>query len=860
MSTFADRLADRIRTEPQFDADIDDVCTAALCRLVPQLESDRPLSNNAALSRILQSASVFAQASTDGNKALAQDLALYSIFAASEIQQQESARDIISALGNHPGVSQLNETFQLQYRTFRSYVADRLHRKHNAVSIEGVETSLTDFQLDVWDRVKFGKAVAVSAPTSAGKSFVVMEYLCQTVLAHDRFSVVFIAPTRALLSEINGKISSRLAAYPEVRVSTIPTPDHSQRPKQVFILTQERLQVLLAVSNICFDLVVVDEAQSIGDESRGIILQDCLEQAIERSAETRFLFVAPSAEGFEQIEAATGVSSISVAQTQLSPVLQNRIIVSPIAGSPRQLQLKLIMGTRYVSLGVLSGSRGFEVPDTILAAVALELGTGGASLVYGPSPAQTEKIAGRIASGLELESSSKLTELSNFIKNHVHEKFSLATQVLKGVSTHYGKMPSLLREAIEDSFKTGYLKYLVCTTTLFQGINLPARNVFIDTPTRGRKGQKSPLDPAALWNFAGRAGRLGKDVVGNVFLVGYEDWGSKPLTDKKRFTITPSFRKTVTEFPSEVKMGLSDGIIPSQKELAAAPAIRSAVGLMVSRAASGTLRSFLRRSLGDDVDEETRENYAFMAESALEHLRLPAEIIKTNWTIDPFGLARLFTRINELVSAGDITDLIPIHPNSTSADPMDVYFAIYRRINRYVLNNINISYVYKVTFTSLSWMRGLPLPALIANVIDRAEKSNKEKLRFKPINYDSHIRKVFDFIEDQLRFTYVQLGRAYIDLLRHSLEHHGYGAKAKAIYDFPLALELGVSSAAGQAFVELGLSRIAASTFEQLIPNSNPTPDEARKWLAGLAGTEFQLSGVIWEELYRKGLWNPILS
>mgnify|MGYP000228665978 CR=1 FL=1 len=60
--------------------------------------------------------------------------------------------------------------------------------------------------------------------------------------------------------------------------------------------------------------------------------------------------------------------------------------------------------------------------------------------------------------------------------------------------------PSLLREALEASFKqevTG-LKYLVCTTTLAQGINLPARSVFINTPKRGR-GEN--LDPALLWNF-----------------------------------------------------------------------------------------------------------------------------------------------------------------------------------------------------------------------------------------------------------------------------------------------------------------------------------------------------------------------
>ncbi|BEG55417.1 hypothetical protein VEV11M_38100 [Escherichia coli] len=34
---------------------------------------------------------------------------------------------------------------------------------------------------------------------------------------------------------------------------------------------------------------------------------------------------------------------------------------------------------------------------------------------------------------------------------------------------------------------------------------------------------------------------------------------------------------------------------------------------------------------------------------------------------------------------------------------------------------------------------------------------------------DRAVREVFDFVEDNLRFKYVQLGKAYIDLLRQAL-------------------------------------------------------------------------------------------
>jgi hypothetical protein len=145
-------------------------------------------------------------------------------------------------------------------------------------------------------------------------------------------------------------------------------------------------------------------------------------------------------------------------------------------------------------------------------------------------------------------------------------------------------------------------------------------------------------------------------------------------------------------------------------------------------------------------------------------------------------------------------------------------------------------------------MNGVPLSVII-------EKKIKYKTETKSsVNIDSTIREVFDFIEDTLRFKYVQLGRAYVDLLRFSLREAGLEQQANGVYDFPLALELGVSSVAGQAFVELGLSRITASTLEGLIPDSNPSVDRARRWLSNLKFGDLSVSKMIWDELKRKDL------
>lgn len=503
----------------------------------------------------------------------------------------------------------------------------------------------------------------------------------------------------------------------------------------------------------------------------------------------------------------------------------------------------MLADVRRVKIGTLTSSRGFGNGSTLLAAVALELGQNGGSLVYGTGPADAEKVASQIASDIPPVKNQRLQELSKFVTQHVHAKYSLVNHVLRGVGFHYGKMPSLLREALEQAFQAGDLKYLVCTTTLFQGVNLPARNVFIDTPTRGRNDK---LDAASLWNFAGRAGRLGKEIVGNVFLVDYDKWDSKPFTVKARFAIAPSFKRVVSANASQITSWLKREVPKESSESIAT--LETAGGLMMAHAARGSLRQFVKRTVGDSIGGDETENLISAAEEAFKELNLPTEALAINWTVNPFGQARLLKRFREKIDEGKADDLIPLPPTPWSRFVYSRYVGIFSRLNREIFGTAaSKKFNNRLASDSLAWMGGQPLPVIIGKRIAFLQGQKAS------VKVDTQVREVFDFIEDTLRFKYVQLGRCYIDLLRFALEEAGMHDAAKSVYDFPLALELGVASIAGQAFVELGLSRITAATLEALIPDSNPSVDRVRQWLKGLTQTGSKLSTVIWGELLRKG-------
>lgn len=273
-------LSDRIKSHEQFWLDVGALQAAAVWKLSTG-EANRhqfPATlNDTALSKLMYCASVFAQVSDEESRALAQSIALCSLLLQPDPRLVERSRSVLSLIGNYPAINYLDSHFEGTTSSLLSELQVELLKSLNTIEINGKEVALTEFQLDVWKALPSSNATAISAPTSAGKSFLVIEYLCRRIEQSESYIAVFIAPTRALLSEVQHKIERRLQGTDGIRVSTVPALDALGRGKQVFVLTQERLQVLLSVTDLVVDLLVVDEAQGLADGPRGMILQDCLE-------------------------------------------------------------------------------------------------------------------------------------------------------------------------------------------------------------------------------------------------------------------------------------------------------------------------------------------------------------------------------------------------------------------------------------------------------------------------------------------------------------------------------------------------------------------------------------------------------
>ncbi|OTB08827.1 hypothetical protein M426DRAFT_51604 [Hypoxylon sp. CI-4A] len=90
----------------------------------------------------------------------------------------------------------------------------------------------------------------------------------------------------------------------------------------------------------------------------------------------------------------------------------------------------------------------------------------------------------------------------------------LGETVSSGVAFHHAGLTTEERELIASAYDSGVLKVLVATCSLAAGINLPARRVILHNARMGR----DLVGPSMLRQMRGRAGRKGKDEVGETYL------------------------------------------------------------------------------------------------------------------------------------------------------------------------------------------------------------------------------------------------------------------------------------------------------------------------------------------------------
>jgi replicative superfamily II helicase len=446
--------------------------------------------------------------------------------AASELESKEFSGVpyvlllVLSRIGNFPALSYAKRRYLIAEESLplRVLAESDARKEANSIQLGDTAIALTDFQHHLWTELNTGEAIGISAPTSAGKSFILQAYARKLLAEGSADNIAFLVPTRALINQVSGEASEWLRNT-RLDVELVTTPIAKDTPipvRSVYVVTQERMQLLqTAHPDLSFEVMLVDEAQSIADGSRGVLLSSVIEEALNRNEKMQLLFAGPNIDDPGEIAALFGRKPRSI-RTDEATVVQNIVFVDCDKEKPNSAKLGFLSEEKKVALGTIECDQPLTDHRSKLVNLALRLGGGGQNLIYALGPAECESIAFGLADGEQTIELPELKDLSDFVKEAVHPKYQLAVNVLQGVGFHYGRLPSLVRKAIEDSFAEGRLQFLVTTSTLLYGVNLPAQNLFLHNP---QKGQNQPISAIDFWNLAGRAGRLGKEFTGNIFLI-----------------------------------------------------------------------------------------------------------------------------------------------------------------------------------------------------------------------------------------------------------------------------------------------------------------------------------------------------
>ena len=686
---------------------------------------------------------------------------------------------------------------------------------------------VNDFQQRFWDSATKNTWLSASAPTASGKTFLVLQWLINHMRSAETRVSVYLAPTRALVSEIETNLTLLLGRGAEIEVSSLPLREKYDAAneggnKLILVFTQERLHLLANVlgDDVHVDLLVVDEAHKIGDNQRGVILQDAIERLERTNPNLKAVFISPATQNPEELLAdAPSAADVDFVDSDSPTVIQNLIVAEQVPRKPKRWKLSIRQGVISEQIGVLELSSSPGTLSKKLAFIAAAVGERGGTLVYANRAGDAEDIADLISQLIPpVDGTDKeLVELADLAKKGVHPNFSLASLVLKGVAFHYGNMPSLIRQEVERLFRSGKIRFLVCTSTLIEGVNLSCRTIVVRGP---RKGIGHPMEPHDFWNLAGRAGRWGNEFQGNIVCIDPDDTTAWPngVPIRSRYPIKRE---------SDAVLETGDGMADYLERRADTPLSELPDVGQFEQVGAYLLATYLRLGSIEQAGFAKRHNPATIAKidaqlaALADTIEIGSNIAERHPGVSALGLQSLLNAFRNYQK--DVENLIPAPVESQ--DSYDRFVTIMRRINEHLYpafmpDSLIPLYVVIV----VQWLKGLSLAAMIRKNIEYHHTHGRSYV------LPTLIRQTMELVEQVARFRAPKYLSAYMDILHLHLREIGREDLIDDYLDIGTQLEFGVSTRTLLSLMELGLSRMSAVSLYEKIARDDLTKEGCMQW------------------------------
>lgn len=432
---------------------------------------------------------------------------------------------VFSNTDNSRAISILNTTFNDPFILSRAF----LEYKKEYLRIPG-QKDLYFFsaQKIAYDHFS-NEYFSYSAPTSMGKSFLMRMFIKEKIEGGSHYNFAIIIPTKALINEVSQKIIrddlNELLEKQNYKVITAAS-DIALEGKHnfIYVLTPERLlYMLIAHPNLKIDYLFVDEAHKLSSKnSRAPFYYKTVDMLRNRSNPPKFIFASPNIPNPEvYLRLLTDISreETTAFRTSFSPASQIKFLLDL---KNNEVSVYNSHAKNTIKVADVK-DKGAKLEDFLYVIELInrtdENTNSRQSIIYFNSKNKAVYTAKSFADKLENLDDQALNTLSRDIASAVHEDYYLAEIVKKGIAYHIGYLPSSIRMRIEDLFRDGKITTLFCTSTLLEGVNLPADNLFITT----KKVFTRKMSPVDFRNLIGRVGRIEYNLYGNVIFVTEDD-------------------------------------------------------------------------------------------------------------------------------------------------------------------------------------------------------------------------------------------------------------------------------------------------------------------------------------------------
>lgn len=341
----------------------------------------------------------------------------------------------------------------------------------------------------------------IVAPTSYGKS----ELIITSLKNNENLKFCILVPSKSLLAQTKKRILDAQINWIE-KIVTHPEMHDPNLTNALYILTQERLSRLLSIDEtLAFDFLFVDEAHNLlSNDSRNELLASVISIVNYRNSHIAIKYLTPFLQNTSNLEL-RNAESIDLKYLIKEYIKTERFYLADF----RNGRSETLLYEQYVN-------QLFDTPrDSNNAISYIQECSANKNIVYFNKPKDIEKYVLELSEALEPINDEDVNIAIEELGNNMHQDYKLIECLKKGVVYHHGSMTDMVRNYVEYLFrKSPNLKYLVSSSTLLEGINLPIEKLFLMNYGKGLGN----LTVSQFRNLVGRVSRFS-----DIFVEGNSD-------------------------------------------------------------------------------------------------------------------------------------------------------------------------------------------------------------------------------------------------------------------------------------------------------------------------------------------------